>query len=114
MANSKQDSESNTKKATSTKILRSQLNQLIEILHASDSSLATFGKRISDYPSVRKQLLRAANSSLTGSSVEITEPAHAALFLGTRRVEFLLNTLPPEIIEEDQIEDGDSPPAVEI
>jgi HD-like signal output (HDOD) protein len=48
-----------------------------------------------------KALLRAANSSLTGSSVEITDPAHATLFLGSRRVSFLLSTLPPEIIEED-------------
>jgi hypothetical protein len=38
---------------------------------------------------------------MTGSAVTITEPTHAALFLGSRRVAFLLNTLPPEIIDDD-------------
>ena len=89
------------RKLTPAKILRSDLNQMIEMLHASDFSLIKFGEKVSRHPTVLKQILRAANSSLTGSAVEISKPAHAALFLGTRRVAFLLNTLPPEIIEED-------------
>ena len=83
------------------KILRSELNHLLEMLQITDVSLMKFGQEVSRHPSIYKQILRAANSSLTGSSVEITDPAHATLFLGSRRVEFLLNTLPSEIIEED-------------
>ena len=56
---------------------------------------------INSHPEVLKQIMRAANSSLTGSAVEITEPGRAALFLGTRRLTHLLTTLPHEIIEED-------------
>jgi HD-like signal output (HDOD) protein len=83
------------------KIPRSELNGLIEMLHSSDASLVKFGQAAARYPLLIKQIMRAANSSLTGSAVEITEAAHAVLFLGTRRVTLLLNTLPPEIIEED-------------
>ncbi|HQZ69185.1 MAG TPA: HDOD domain-containing protein [Planctomycetaceae bacterium] len=101
MASSNEVSGSIFRKPQPKKILRSELNQLIEMLHASDSSLIKFGEQVSQHPAVLKQILRAANSSLTGSAVEITRPAHAALFLGSRRVIFLLNTLPPEIIEED-------------
>jgi len=82
-------------------IRRSELKELIEMLEATDSSLVRFAQAVSRHPVVLKQLLRAANSSLTGSAVEITEPAHAAIYLGSRRVVFLLNTLPPEVIEED-------------
>ncbi|RLT05492.1 MAG: HDOD domain-containing protein [Planctomycetota bacterium] len=90
------------------KILRSELNQFIIMLRASDVSLIQFGQAIAKHPVVLKQILRTANSSLTGSAVEITEASHAVLFLGTNRVIFLLNTLPPEIIEEDLLSDGDS------
>jgi HD-like signal output (HDOD) protein len=83
------------------RVLRSQLNMLIEMLRAPETSLIKFGHEVAKHPAVLKPLMRAANSSLTGSAVEITEPAHAALYLGARRVEFLLSTLPPEIIEED-------------
>lgn len=68
--------------------------------------MSRFGEAVSKHPVVVQQLMRAANSSLTGSAVEISTPAHAALYLGARRVSFLLNTLAPEIIEED--EQGDS------
>ena len=89
------------RKQTPKKVLRSELNHLIEMLRTTDSSLIKFGQEVSRHPLVYKQILRAANSSLTGSAVEISDVAHATLFLGSRRVEFLLNTLPPEIIEED-------------
>jgi len=82
-------------------IRRSELNELIRMVEATDSSLAQFGEAVSGHPVVLKQLMRAANSSLTGSAVEITKPAHAAIYLGSRRVVFLLSTLPPEIILED-------------
>ena len=84
-----------------SKIRRSELKQLEEMLRASDASLIKFGQAVAKHPAVIKQIMRAANSSLTGSAVEITEPTHAVLFLGTRRVTLLLNTLPPEIIDED-------------
>ena len=86
---------------TPAKVRLSELKNLISMLEATETSLVKFGKEVSGHPMVLKQLLRAANSSMTGSAVTITEPAHAALFLGSRRVTFLLNTLPPEIIEDD-------------
>ena len=89
------------RKQAPKKILRSELNLLIEMLRATDASLVKFGQEVSRHPAIYKQVLRAANSSLTGSAVEISDVAHATLFLGSRRVEFLLNTLPPDIIEED-------------
>lgn len=96
------------RKPRQSKVLRSELNQLVEMLSASDSSLIKFGQAVAKHPVVLKQIIRAANSSLTGSAVEITEPAHAVLFLGTSRVTFLLNTLAPEIIEEDVELNGES------
>lgn len=101
MASSDEHSSGIFRKPTPSKILRSELNRLVEMLHASDTSLVKFGEAVAGYPAVLKQILRAANSSLTGSAVEITEPGHATLFLGTRRVTYLLTTLPSEIIEED-------------
>jgi HD-like signal output (HDOD) protein len=89
------------RKQAPKKILRSELNVLLEMLRTTDFSLTKFGQEVSRYPVVFKQILRAANSSLTGSAVEISEVAHATLFLGSRRVEYLLSTLPSEIIEED-------------
>lgn len=89
------------RKPRPVKVMRSELNHLLEMLEAQDVSVVRFGQEVSRHPSVVKALLRAANSSLTGSAVEITDPAHATLFLGSRRVSFLLSTLPPEIIEED-------------
>lgn len=89
------------RRLNTAKILRSDLNSLIEMLQTPDSSLIKFGQEVSRHPLIVKQILRAANSSLTGSTVDISEPTHATLFLGSRRVVFLLNTLPPEIIEEN-------------
>ena len=110
MASSSDHSGGIFRRPRPVKVLRSTLNALIEMLRASDSSLIKFGQEVSQHPAVLKPLMRAANSSLTGSTVEITEPAHAALLLGTRRVEFLLNTLPPECIEEDITELADDDP----
>ena len=101
MVSSDEHSSGIFRKPRPSKILRSELNRLVEMLHASDTSLIKFGEAVAGYPAVLKQILRAANSSLTGSAVEITEPVHATLFLGTRRVTFLLETLPSEIIDED-------------
>jgi HD-like signal output (HDOD) protein len=101
MPTSRELSSGISRKPQASKILRSELVQLVEMLRASDASLIKFGEAVRQYPAVLRQILRAANSSLTGSAVEITEPGHAALFLGTRRVTYLLNSLPSEIIEED-------------
>ena len=89
------------RKPRPTTIRLSVLKNLISMLEATDTSLVRFGKEVACHPVVLHQLLRAANSSMTGSTVPITEPTHAALYLGSRRVAFLLNTLPPEIIEDD-------------
>ena len=104
MASSNETTPSIFRKPQLPKVRRSEINQLVEMLRASDVSMVKFGHEVARHPVVLKQIMRAANSSLTGSAVEITEPAHAVLFLGTRRVTFLLGTLPAEIIEEDVIE----------
>jgi len=101
MANTSEVGGSLFRKPRPTKILRSELKLLLEMLEMQELSVSRFGQEVMRHPSVLKALLRAANSSLTGSAVEITDPAHATLFLGSRRVAFLLNTLPPEIIEDD-------------
>lgn len=108
MASSNELPSSIFRKPRPSKILRSELNQLVEMLRASDASLIKFGQAAARHPVILKQIMRAANSSLTGSAVEITEPGHAVLFLGTRRVTFLLDTLPPENIEEDMQSIADS------
>ena len=108
MASSKEVSSGIFRKPQQSKILRSELNQLVEMLHASDANLIRFGHALEKHPIVLKQVIRAANSSLTGSSVEITDPAHAVLFIGTRHVTFLLNTLAPGSIEEDLEPDSDT------
>lgn len=101
MTTPNQVSSSIFRRSDTTRVLRSDLNSLIEMLQAPDSNLIKFGQEVSRHPAVVKQILRAANSSLTGSVVDIREPTHATLFLGSRRVVFLLNTLPPEIIDEN-------------
>lgn len=101
MATTNQQSTGIFRKPRPTTIRLSQLKNLISMLEATDSSLVEFGKEVACHPIILKQLLRAANSPMTGSAVPITEPTHAALFLGSRHVAFLLNTLPPEIIEDD-------------
>lgn len=86
------------------RISRDELTALVTLLESSDTSLIRFGNAVSSHPAVLQQLLRAANSSLTGSATEISDATRATLFLGTRRVLYLLNTLPPELIEEDHAE----------
>ena len=104
MGASKDSSSSIFRRSKPQNIRRSELNALVQMVESIDCSLIQFGNEISRHPAVLRQVLRAANSSLTGSAVEISEPSHAALFLGTRRIALLLNTLPPEIIEEDQLD----------
>lgn len=89
------------RRPNTVKVLRSDLNSLIEMLQAPDSSLVRFGQEVSRHRAIVNQIMRAANSSLTGIAADIRDPTHATLFLGSRRVVFLLNTLPPEIIEEN-------------
>lgn len=98
------DTGSLFRKPRPVRILRSELQRLIGILETSDTSLTQFGSEVSRHPAVLQQLLRAANSSLTGCATEILDPTRATLFLGTRRVLYLLNTLPPEVIEEEDAE----------
>jgi len=86
------------------KISRDELKALVALLESSDTSLILFGNSVSAHPAVLQHLLRAANSSLTGSISEISDATRATLYLGTRRVLYLLNTLPPEMIEEESTE----------
>lgn len=86
------------------KISREELQALITLLESSDTSLIRFGNAVSSHPAVLQQLLRAANSTLTGSTTEISDATRATLYLGTRRVLYLLTTLPPELIEEEATE----------
>jgi HD-like signal output (HDOD) protein len=101
MPSSNESISSLFRKPAPPRVRRSELRMLIEMIEATEGSLVRFGKAVSLHPVVTKQLLRAANSSLTGSSVEIKDATHATLFLGSRRVVYLLNTLPPEVIDED-------------
>ena len=68
------------RRAAQKKILRSELRTLIDLLEASDASMVRFGSEVSRHPAILKQLLRAANSSLTGSSVEIIPDRTAAAY----------------------------------
>ncbi len=86
------------------RISRDELKALIDLLESSETSLMRFGHAVSVHPAVLQHLLRAANSSLIGSVNEILDATRATLYLGTRRVLYLLNTLPPEIIEEENAE----------
>jgi HD-like signal output (HDOD) protein len=86
------------------KISREELKALSMLLESSDTSLIRFGNAVSSHPAVLQYLLRAANSSLTGSVSEITDATRATLYLGTRRVLYLLDTLPAEMIEEENAE----------
>jgi len=100
------------KNSRPAKIRRSELQALADLLKAADTSLGKFGEAVSQHPVVLTHLLRAANSSLTGCATAITSPTHAALFLGERRVDFLLATLPKEFIEEDT--DGSAANSVDL
>lgn len=86
------------------RISRDELKALIDLLESSDSSLMRFGNAVSVHPAVLQHILRAANSSLIGSVNEILDAPRATLYLGTRRVLYLLSTLPPEMIEEENAE----------
>ena len=86
------------------RISRDELKALVTLLESADTSLMRFGNAVSGHPAVLQHLLRAANSSLTGSVTEISDATRATLYLGTRRVLYLLNNLPPEMIEEENAE----------
>lgn len=86
------------------RISRDELKALIELLESSETSLIRFGNAVSSHPAVLQHLLRAANSSLNGSATEISDATRATLYLGTRRVLYLLNTLPPEMVEGENAE----------
>ena len=73
MASSNDVSSGIFRKRQPVKILRSELNLLVEMLRANDANLIKFGKAVAKHPMVLKQIIRAANSSLTGSAVEIIE-----------------------------------------
>lgn len=96
------------RKSTLPPIRRSDLTTLISMIESSDFNPRKFGTEIARHPGVLKLLMRAANSSLIGGTWEIRDPGHAALFLGSRRVSFLLNTLPPELIEEEREKETDA------
>ncbi len=89
------------KKARLPRVLRSDLKNLVEMLERPDYSMSKIGAEVSSHPAIVQEILRAANSSLTGAAGQITDPAHAILFLGSRRVIFLLNTLPEDLIEAE-------------
>lgn len=100
------------KKSRPAKIRRSELQALADLLKSADTSLGKFGEAVSQYPVVLTHLLRAANSSLTGCATAITSPTHAALFLGERRVDFLLATLPKELVDDEM--DGSAGNSVDL
>jgi HD-like signal output (HDOD) protein len=84
-------------------ITRTDLNNLLQKLEARDVNLIEFSAQLKQYPQLIRKLLQFANSAGNGKTQEITDPAAAASWLGSRRLQVMLNNLPPEwIVEEVQ------------
>lgn len=83
------------------KLTRLELVQLLEKLEVRDLNLAQFTVQLSKFPQLTKRLLQLANSAGTGKSQEITDPAVAASWLGSRRIHSMLMNLPPEWLEDE-------------
>ncbi|MCA9035447.1 MAG: HDOD domain-containing protein, partial [Planctomycetaceae bacterium] len=69
------------------------LKEMFELLERRDAGLSEFVEKVSAFPSVRKVIIRAANSAVMAGSVNITDATHAAALLGTRRLVHLLQTM---------------------
>ncbi|MBL8816295.1 MAG: HDOD domain-containing protein [Planctomyces sp.] len=82
-------------------ITRNDLNALLQKLEARDVNLIEFSAQLKHYPQLTRKLLQFANSAGNGKAQEITDPAVAASWLGSRRLQVMLTNLPPEWIAEE-------------
>lgn len=83
------------------KITRQELLELIEKLEVRDVNLAEFTARLSRFPQLTRRMLQLANSAGNGKAQEITDPAVAASWLGSRRIHNMLMNLPAEWLEDE-------------
>jgi c-di-GMP-related signal transduction protein len=70
------------------------VRQLLTALSDRDQSISDIAIRIAAFPALNQRILRMANSALTGTREEITDPVHAASMLGSRRLTRILSELP--------------------
>ncbi len=82
-------------------ITRDELNALLQKLEVRDINLIEFSAQLKQYPQLIRKLLQFANSAGNGKAQEITDPAVAASWLGSRRLQVMLTNLPPEWISEE-------------
>ena len=74
-----------------------KLQELFSMLEQREIDLADFAGRIIQYPVIHSPILMAANSGATGRKTNITDPAHAAAYLGSRRLINLLQSMSNEV-----------------
>ncbi len=80
------DAHSQPSQPHPVQIPEDKLEELFWMLEQRDIDLAEFAGKVSAYPDIRKRILQAANSAATGRSTDITDPIHAAAYLGSRRL----------------------------
>lgn len=86
----------------SVQIPADKLQELLDLLENRDISLAEFATKVSDYPSIHKRIMTAANSAAVGNAIDIRDSVHAAVYLGSLRLIQLLKTLPAELVSDEQ------------
>lgn len=74
-----------------------KLHELLDLLQNRDIPLTEFVQKVSEYPAIHQQIVAAANSAADGRAREILDPAHAATYLGSRRLIQMLRMYAPEI-----------------
>ena len=80
------------------RIPRERLQELISMLENREIDIAEFAGKVTQYPAIYQRIMTAANSVTVGRLVDITDPVHAAAYLGSRRLIHLLNNLSPEVV----------------
>lgn len=77
-----------------------ELQELVTTLETREPDLAEFSGRLIPYPQITKRLLQQANSVASGGRQDISNPVHAAAYLGSRRLIHILTNLPKEMVRE--------------
>ncbi len=84
------------------RIPRPEIENLLLALQGNEIDLAGFAARAAQFPQLGARLVQAANSAAVGRHAEIQQPAHAAAYLGSRRIIELLRFLPRDMIADDE------------
>lgn len=66
------------------------LQEMISLLQQNEPDLVGFAELLNQYPPVLGRVIQAANSAASGKWNNITDPAHAVSYLGSRRLIQLL------------------------